>query len=219
MTRVGDLGRRVAERRQELGLSSADLAERAGMDTHYIESLERSPAPQLPRAALWRLAAALELSVDSLTGSGLLEPPGQGPPPPVGLPVLEPLTAAECYSLVNGGGVGRVVFVDARGPVAQPVNFGLVAGNVVFRTEPNAAVLDHLGTPVAFEVDHIDEALFEGWSVLVRGTGRVVEDPADRDRALSSATPWAAGHRTTVVTITDGQWTGRRIRRRSPGDS
>jgi hypothetical protein len=51
---VGDLGRRVSERRQELGLSVEELARRAGMDPTYVRSLETSPSPEITRMALWR---------------------------------------------------------------------------------------------------------------------------------------------------------------------
>ena len=215
MTDVGDLGRRVAERRLELGLSLTELADRAGMDPRYLESVEASPSAQLTGSALWRLAAALELSVGDLTGQGLLEPPGRARPR--GRPVLEPISVDECQALVAPGGVGRVVFSDARGPVALPVNFQMLHGDVVFRTEPQAGVVTALDAgPITFEVDHLDEALTEGWSVLLRGEGRVVVEPAERQEALSGGvTPWAAGDRSSVVKITVTQWSGRRIRQRA----
>ena len=62
MSTSGDLGRRVTERRLELGLTPEDVASRVGMSATYLRALEASPAPELPRAALWRLAAALETS-------------------------------------------------------------------------------------------------------------------------------------------------------------
>lgn len=217
MSDVGDLGRRVVERRQRLGLTVSEVAERAGMDPGYLKSLESNPSPQLSRSALWRLAAALELSVDALTGSGEESPPGRSRPR--GRPVLETLTSEDCRGLVAAGGVGRVVFSDVRGPVALPVNFEMVDGDVVFRTQPDAEVVGALGRgPVAFEVDHLDDALTEGWSVLLRGRGRVVVEPVEREEALAAGVvPWAAGDRPTVVTIAGGEWSGRQIRERSPG--
>ena len=193
MSDVGDLGRRVAERRPELGLSLTELADQAGMDPRYLESVEASPSAQLTGSALWRLAAALELSVGDLTGQGLLEPPGRARPR--GRPVLKPISVDECQALVAPGGVGRVVFSDARGPVALPVIFQMLHGDVVFRTEPQAGVVTALDAgPITFEVDHLDEALTEGWSVLLRGEGRVVVEPAERQEALSGGShPWRPG--------------------------
>ncbi len=58
MSEVGDLGRRVAERRRELGLTVDQVAARSGMSATYLRVVESNPAPQLSRAALWKLAAA-----------------------------------------------------------------------------------------------------------------------------------------------------------------
>ena len=217
MSAVGDLGRRVSERRLQLGLDSEAVAERAGMDSAYVRNLEVSPSPQPSRAALWRLAAALEMSVDDLTGSGQEAPAGRRGP--TSRPVLETITTDECRVLVAPGGVGRVVFTDATGPVALPVNFRMLDGDVVFRTEATATVLSSLGSgPIAFEVDHLDEALTEGWSVLLRGEAREIDDPGEREEALSAGiTPWAAGDRDALVRIEVRRWSGRRIRVRTTG--
>jgi transcriptional regulator with XRE-family HTH domain len=215
MNTAGDLGRRVMERRLELGLNLEDVATRAGMSTTYLRALEASPSPELPRAALWRLAAALETSVDFITGSGMDEPPGRAGPPD--RPLLESLSVDECRALVAPGGVGRVVFSNDRGPVALPVNFRMLADNVVFRTEPDSDLLSILPNGgISFEIDHLDEALTEGWSVLLSGDGRAIVDPSEYEQVESlGIAPWAGGRRDTYVVLVPIQVTGRRIRRRS----
>lgn len=65
----GDLGRRVAHRRRELGLSRRAIAARAGMAEQYVRCIEEEPA-EVPAAALWRLAAALEMTPRGLLGAG-----------------------------------------------------------------------------------------------------------------------------------------------------
>lgn len=65
----GDLGRRVAARRQELGLSRAQLASRAGMAASYIGYLEEHPA-NVGNGGLMRLADALATTPAVLLGSG-----------------------------------------------------------------------------------------------------------------------------------------------------
>ena len=122
MSVVGDLGRRVAERRSQLGLTVNEVATRSGMSPTYVRFIESSPSPQLSGAAMWRLAAALEVSVDDITGSGMETPPGQSDPSD--RPLLEALTVGECEALIASGGIGRLVFSDERGPTAFPVNFG-----------------------------------------------------------------------------------------------
>ncbi len=211
----GDLGRRVAERRHALGLSTEELAARTGMSPTYVHVVESNPSPQLSRAALWRLAAALETSVDAISGGGMGAPPGQADPS--GRPSLEPLSAEECRAMVAPGGVGRFVYSEARGPVAVPVNFRVLDGDVVFRTDSSAMVgAVASNQEVSFEVDHLDEALTEGWSVLLMGHARVIADPVEigEARALGLA-PWAGGERRTYVRLVPRQVTGRRIRQRA----
>jgi len=213
MSNVGDLGRRVAERREQLGLSVEALAVRSEMDPSYLGSLEKSPSPQLSRSALWRLAAALETTVEVLTGSGVLAPPGRTTPST--RPALDSLDRQTCQALISDGGVGRVVFHEPRGPVALPVNFRMLDEDVILRTAPSAALMQSLGTePISFEVDRIDDALGEGWSVLISGEAHAVSDPAERQLAQTlGLSPWAGGNRDVYVRIVPTEVTGRRIRR------
>lgn len=215
MSTVGDLGRHVAERRHELGLTIEEVAARAGMDPNYLFMVEGSPAPQLSRSALWRLATALDSSVDGISGSGMAAPPGRGRPQ--GRPLLEALVVEECRALVAPGGIGRIVFVDGGIPVALPVNFRILGDDIIFRTEAASTVLAHLlEQKVSFEVDHLDEALIDGWSVLISGTGRVVVDPTEYELVKSlDVSPWAGGGRDAFVRLVPDRVTGRRIRRGS----
>jgi hypothetical protein len=65
----GDLSKRVAQRRAELGLSTAQAAARARMGLRYLEYLERYLARPTP-AALRQLAAALQTTPTALLGAG-----------------------------------------------------------------------------------------------------------------------------------------------------
>jgi hypothetical protein len=213
MSNIGDLGRRVGERRSELGLSTNTVAIRAGMNPSYLETLERSTSPQLSRSALLRLAAALETTADTLTGGGILAPPGGMSPS--SKPAVGTLDRQACEALIRAGGVGRVVFHEPRGPVALPVNFRVLGDDVVFCTAPSAALIQSLGYErVSFEIDHIDEALGEGWSVLISGDAHAISDTAERQLAQAlGVTPWAGGDRDVYVRIVPSEVTGRRIRR------
>ncbi len=213
MSNVGDLGRRVAERRRELGLSEREVAERAGMDPSYLAMLEQSPSPQLTRAALWRLSAALETTVEVLTGGGVLAPPGRVRPSSQG--VLRHLSSEECNRLIGPGGVGRIIFDEEHGPVAIPVNFKMLGQDVVFRTSASAQLASTVGSRlVSFEVDHIDDALTEGWSVLLSGSAHVINDPEELSLAEGlEIIPWAGDDRNTFVRLVPSVVTGRAIRR------
>jgi transcriptional regulator with XRE-family HTH domain len=208
--RPGDLARRVAQRRRELGLSREEVAHRAGMAAGYLDYLEHSPAVAIPRGSLIRLADALETTVKALRGGTVDRPPGPGR---AGLhPQLDVLTREECEAHLAGGGVGRLVFLDAGVPVALPVNFRYFDGDIVFRTRAGGALAAAAGTIVSFEVDRIDEAMSEGWSVLVSGHAHLVDDPDELEQiAALGIEPWPGDHRETVIRIETAELSGRSI--------
>ena len=203
----GDLSRRIAQRRAELRLSQARLAARAGLSLRYLERYPARPGP----AALRQLAAALRTTPAVLLGGGANVPPGQCRP--AGPRVTSKLRPAECRRLIAPGGVGRIAFGTPSGPVVVPVNFAVLAGTLVIRTAEGTVIDGHAGEQVALEVDHIDEALCQGWSALVRGPARRVAHPAELRRLQEEAVvwPWAGGEREVYVRIVPREITGRRI--------
>ena len=206
----GDLSRRIAQRRAELHLSQAQAAARAGLSLRYLEYLERYPA-RPTATALRQLAAALRTTPAALLGGGANVSPGQCRP--VGLRVVSKLMPAECRRLIAPGGVGRIAFGTISGPVVVPVNFAVLADTVVIRTAAGTVIDGHADEQVALEVDHIDEALCQGWSVLVRGPAHRVAHPAELRRLQEDAAvwPWVGGEREVYVRITPREITGRRI--------
>jgi nitroimidazol reductase NimA-like FMN-containing flavoprotein (pyridoxamine 5'-phosphate oxidase superfamily) len=123
------------------------------------------------------------------------------------------LTADECRVLLDSQEVGRVVFVDGRGPVALPVNYALDDGDIVFRTASRSSVLaSTYVSRVGFEVDDFDDVRREGWSVLATGTITEVDDP-DELRRLDElgVTPWAGEGRTRHLRLSVRALTGRRL--------
>ena len=210
----GDFGRRVAERRHELGLSREEVARQAGIDPGYLEYLEERPGASPEASTRLRLARALSISLDRLEGGGFGEPVGAGHPPGGVGEVLE-LDRTECYELLRHGGVGRVLFCAERGPVGLPVNFRLLDEDIVFRTGDSSirGAVD-AGGLIGLEADRLDDALGEGWSVLATGHGALVEDAEALQRidALEIHS-WAGEHRPRVVRLRVDEITGRRIRR------
>src|ERR1700689_592705 len=75
---VGDLARRVAHRRTELGLSTEELAKRAGIDAWFLAYFEQSADTSLSGGSLLRLAVALDTTPSSLEGGQVDRPPGLG---------------------------------------------------------------------------------------------------------------------------------------------
>jgi len=126
---------------------------------------------------------------------------------------LRTLSPAECFDLLEPGGIGRVGFTSADGIMMLPVNFAVAGKTIVFRTAPDTLLALHADAPVSFEVDRLDEALHEGWSVLVHGHAHKVTDERDV-RHLEDGThlePWAGGARDVYVRIAPTKISGRRV--------
>ncbi|KIH99045.1 DNA-binding protein [Streptomonospora alba] len=215
----GDMSRRIAQRRSELGLTRDEVAEHAGMDPGYVRYLEEHPA-RLSRESLYRLSQALRTSPDHLLGADTDTPPGAASTA-VAEPQLRTLSADECRELIGPGGVGRVAFAEAAGaaPTVLPVNYGLSDDAVVFRTASHGIIARNASGPMSFQVDRLDDTMSEGWSVLVAGRARIVEDAAELAalREHHSLRPWAGGDREAWVRIEAEQITGRRVGGRTSG--
>ena len=206
----GDLARRVTLRRTELGLTIEELAQRSGVDPNYLAYFERNADARLSAGSLFLVALALETTPLALSGGEVDRPPGRGR---AGRhPSLETLTREQCEAHLGAGGVGRLVFNGERGPVALPVNFESTGGDIIISTDVDKASLLETQPVVGFEVDRVDDALSEGWSVLVSGTARRVDDP-DEVLRLSSLDleAWAGGDRHALICITPTSVTGRVI--------
>ena len=95
--------------------------------------------------------------------------------------------------------------LDGTRPVALPVNFEFTEDQIVFSTDDAKASALGAGSTIGFEIDRIDEALSEGWSVLVTGSCRRIEDPEEVQRLSSlDLEAWAGGDRHAA----DGHRTG-----------
>lgn len=208
---AGDVGRRITLRREQLGLTREQVADRAGMATPYLAYLEQQPTAVPSAVLLLGLADALQTTVSELRGGSTDLPPGLGEA--ARRPELVEMSPEEARARLSTHGVGRIAVTGDDGPAIVPVNYQMVDGALVFRTGPGSAPALSIGTRVAFEVDHIDDALSQGWSVLVVGSAVRVTDP-DTVRDLTERThsgPWAGGDRALWVRIEPDRITGRRI--------
>jgi nitroimidazol reductase NimA-like FMN-containing flavoprotein (pyridoxamine 5'-phosphate oxidase superfamily) len=129
------------------------------------------------------------------------------------------LDETECLRLIAQGGIGRIAYLGRFGPAVLPVNYRWHDGAVVFRTARHSALDEDLQTgiaggdyKVAFEIDDLDLAGRQGWSVLLQGPAHHVEAGAERESALRAGIePWAGGERELFVRIVPSRVTGRRI--------
>jgi nitroimidazol reductase NimA-like FMN-containing flavoprotein (pyridoxamine 5'-phosphate oxidase superfamily) len=125
--------------------------------------------------------------------------------------VLEPLDEAECLRLISPGGLGRLVYSGRFDLTVLPVNYRLHDGSIVFRTAAHG--IAGAEYRVAFEVDDVDLAAQEGWSVLIQGSAHHVDSEAERAAvAEAGVEPWAGGDRQLFIRVTPSRITGRRIR-------
>jgi len=87
-------------------------------------------------------------------------------------PQLEELPLEEWLRLLRCQTVGRIAVVVGEFPVVIPVNYRLadIRGRnwIVIRSRPGTG-LDRTSLHGAFEIDGVDPAHHQGWSVLVRG--------------------------------------------------
>lgn len=127
------------------------------------------------------------------------------------------LPVHECWDLLAGVTLGRLVTsVDGR-PEIFPVNYVVQRRTILFRTaEGTKLVSTAINNQVLFEVD--DHNVAEGWSVIVKGharslrTGEEIND-AERAQVLSWTAPEMKTH---YVRVIPEIVTGRRFQFGSP---
>jgi nitroimidazol reductase NimA-like FMN-containing flavoprotein (pyridoxamine 5'-phosphate oxidase superfamily) len=137
------------------------------------------------------------------------------------------LTESECLEKLAGQNIGRVGFCTADGPRVFPVNYAMDGGSVVFRTSPYGLIARESGQsgtgygPIApapgaqrdaaFEIDHFDDQEKTGWSVLVVGSLKAVEDPHELLSLTENPQPWAGGSRGLYLRLHCRQISGRAV--------
>jgi nitroimidazol reductase NimA-like FMN-containing flavoprotein (pyridoxamine 5'-phosphate oxidase superfamily) len=132
--------------------------------------------------------------------------------------IIEEVDEAESLRLIAPGGIGRIAYQGRFGPAVLPVNYQWHDGAIVFRTAEHSALDEDLTTgiagaeyKVAFEIDEIDVAGRQGWSVLIQGPAHHMSE-AERESAVKAGVePWAGGDRELFVRIVPSRVAGRRI--------
>lgn len=129
---------------------------------------------------------------------------------------LELLSAEENMDLLRAHRVGRVAVVVHGFPVLLPVNYRVAEHSggtwVALRTRPGG-VIDQAEQPVAFEIDGVDAAREQGWSVLVRGSLLHIDPEAADFRSRFDPEPWLMEDRDAWLVIEPFDITGRRLQR------
>ncbi len=121
------------------------------------------------------------------------------------------LPVHECWDLLGGMTLGRLVTSVDGQPEIFPVNYAVQRRTVLFRTaEGTKLVSTAINNRVLFEVD--DHNVAGGWSVIIKGTARSLrtdEELGEAERA--QVLPWTSSEKTHYVRIIPESVTGRRF--------
>src|ERR1700756_500749 len=110
----------------------------------------------------------------------------------------------ECWDLLAGVALGRVVTSVDGQPEIFPVNFVVQHRTVLFRTaEGTKLVSAAINNRVLFEAD--DHNVAEGWSVIVKGRARSLRSDEEIEEAeRAQLLPWTALGKTNYVRVIPG---------------
>ena len=126
---------------------------------------------------------------------------------------LEVLDRGECLRLVATATLGRLAVTSGSLPTVFPVNFLLDHDQILVKTgrgtKLDAATQNAV---VAFEVDDFDPLYHSGWSVVVTGVSREVDDPGELAGLRSAPlVRWAPRGHGRIVAISTELVSGRRL--------
>jgi nitroimidazol reductase NimA-like FMN-containing flavoprotein (pyridoxamine 5'-phosphate oxidase superfamily) len=126
---------------------------------------------------------------------------------------LEHLSPDQCLRLLGQVPLGRIVYTRQALPAVELVNFALVGGDIIIRTDSGGKLAAATrGSVVAFEADHVDTTAHAGWSVTIVGYSRAVADAEEIHRLEQvDLAPWAPGKRDHFIRISPSIVTGRRV--------
>ncbi|TPG32732.1 pyridoxamine 5'-phosphate oxidase family protein [Mycolicibacterium hodleri] len=121
------------------------------------------------------------------------------------------LSMTQCWDLLSSVALGRLVTSVDGHPAIFPVNFAVQHRTVLFRTaEGTKLVSTAINHEVLFEADQHDQV--DGWSVIVKGTARVLRSEEELDEAeQAQLLSWTAPTKQHFVRILPLNVTGRRF--------
>jgi len=125
---------------------------------------------------------------------------------------LPDLTRDECWSLLCGFTVGRVVYTDSALPACTPVTYRLIDDTLMFRVPSGSRMAAATrNTVVALQVDPFAAGQTDNWSVLVTGVTRAVVDAETLRRLERCQPPRRFGSSGVWVSLIPSVVTGRRL--------
>lgn len=121
------------------------------------------------------------------------------------------LSEAECWTLLSGIALGRLITSVEGEPDVFPVNYVVQRRTVLFRTGVGTKLVSAaINNRVVFEAD--DHGVTEGWSVVVKGTAHILGTAEEIDEAeRAQVLPWTATAKHHWVRVRPLTVTGRRF--------
>jgi nitroimidazol reductase NimA-like FMN-containing flavoprotein (pyridoxamine 5'-phosphate oxidase superfamily) len=119
------------------------------------------------------------------------------------------LTEADSWKVLERNQHGRLAVSVLGEPDIYPLNFIAHEKRLLLRTNPGTKLAElTVNEKVAFEVEEIADA--EAWSVVLKGTARVIESQSEIDEADKlPLKPWIPTRKYTYVEITPTRVQGR----------
>lgn len=119
------------------------------------------------------------------------------------------LTENDCWNHLSATGFGRLAVITNGLPEIFPMNYALDGHTLVFRTRVGSKLHDLvMYSTVVFEADGWDGS--EGWSVVIQGEARVIDDEDDLEVVGSLLQiPWHSATESDLVRITPTRLSGR----------
>jgi nitroimidazol reductase NimA-like FMN-containing flavoprotein (pyridoxamine 5'-phosphate oxidase superfamily) len=117
----------------------------------------------------------------------------------------------EAWNLLSSVALGRLVTYFGGQLEIFPVNFVAQKGTVLFRTAEGTKLFTTvMNDKVLFEAD--DHTVAEGWSVVIRGTAKMLSSAEDiREADQAGLMPWVATEKLRYVRVTPTEFSARRF--------
>jgi nitroimidazol reductase NimA-like FMN-containing flavoprotein (pyridoxamine 5'-phosphate oxidase superfamily) len=124
------------------------------------------------------------------------------------------LSEDESWSLLSSMTLGRFVTCLGGQPEIFPVNFATQRPTVLFRTAEGTKLFTAvMNDQVAFEADHHDPSLIDGWSVIIKGSAHVLSTSDELEEAeRAQLRTWTATLKLRYVRVIASEITGRRFK-------
>ena len=118
----------------------------------------------------------------------------------------------EAWNLLSSVALGRLVTYFGGQLEIFPVNFVAQKGTVLFRTAEGTKLFTTvMNDKVLFEAD--DHTVAEGWSVVIRGTAKMLSSAEDiREADQAGLMPWVPTEKLRYVRVTPTEISARRFR-------